>query len=285
MEFIIDIKNRMGVYTITNLVNRKVYFGSTTVCLHKRMIRHLSRLKSKKHRNKYLQRSFDKYGEENFYFEVLEIVDKKEDVRTREAFWLNAFWGSGRIYNLVKVDGYNVGDKPSNYLSEKYQGEELIDPDGNIILFEGTCANFARKHDICATGLYRLFNGISRHSQGWSLKKHNLPSFVSPEGVIYDRIYNIALFARKHNLNKSSLQQLVRHEIKYHNGWTLVGSYLPTLISPEGKIFERVCNLSSFAKKNNLSGSMLSSMILGNQRTHKGWTCVNPKTKKIILQD
>jgi len=122
MELIVDIKNQMGVYTITNLINRKIYFGSTTVCLHKRMIRHLSRLRNKKHHNKYLQRSFDKYGEEKFYFEVLEIVDKKEDVRKREKFWLNAFWGSKSLYNLVKVDGYNVGDKPSNYLSEKYQG-------------------------------------------------------------------------------------------------------------------------------------------------------------------
>ena len=63
-----------GIYKIVNKVNQKFYLGSS-VNLYKRMLRHFNSLRKNKHHNIYLQRAFNKYGEDNFEFVVIEECD------------------------------------------------------------------------------------------------------------------------------------------------------------------------------------------------------------------
>lgn len=60
-----------GIYTITNLINGKMYIGKA-YNIYKRWAMHLSLLRRNKSPNKYLQESWNKYGEINFAFEILE---------------------------------------------------------------------------------------------------------------------------------------------------------------------------------------------------------------------
>jgi hypothetical protein len=66
--------NYSGVYQIVNKFNNKVYIGGT-LNLRERIINHVSELKHHKHHSIHLQRAFDKYGIDAFYFEILEICD------------------------------------------------------------------------------------------------------------------------------------------------------------------------------------------------------------------
>lgn len=75
-----NITNEAGIYKIQNLVNGKIYIGSA-INLHIRFHNHWNSLRQHKHRNKHLQASWDKYGEENFTFEVLEIIEKEQLLR------------------------------------------------------------------------------------------------------------------------------------------------------------------------------------------------------------
>lgn len=60
----------IGIYRIVNKVNGKFYIGSSVNCnLRKRV--HFSKLRNKKHDNDHLQKSFNLYGEDNFYFEII----------------------------------------------------------------------------------------------------------------------------------------------------------------------------------------------------------------------
>jgi group I intron endonuclease len=61
-----------GIYEIVNLVNGKKYIGSAK-SLHSRFGNHRVRLVSGKHHNRYLQKSWIKYGAEAFAFRVLLI--------------------------------------------------------------------------------------------------------------------------------------------------------------------------------------------------------------------
>jgi group I intron endonuclease len=61
----------IGIYRIKNLVNEKCYYGSSKN-IEKRWKTHLNQLKNKKHINIILQRAWNKYGEDNFIFEIVE---------------------------------------------------------------------------------------------------------------------------------------------------------------------------------------------------------------------
>lgn len=63
-----------GIYKITNQINNKCYIGSA-VNLKLRLQRHYYELCKQLHNNKYLLQSFNKYGEEQFDIEILEIFE------------------------------------------------------------------------------------------------------------------------------------------------------------------------------------------------------------------
>ena len=62
-----EYKNYSCIYCIYNKVNGKKYIGSTRN-FKKRSETHLYRLRHGLHCNRYLQRSFNKYKEDNFEF-------------------------------------------------------------------------------------------------------------------------------------------------------------------------------------------------------------------------
>jgi group I intron endonuclease len=61
----------IGIYRIKNLVNEKCYYGSSKN-IQKRWKTHLNQLRNKKHINCILQNAWNKYGEDNFIFEIVE---------------------------------------------------------------------------------------------------------------------------------------------------------------------------------------------------------------------
>lgn len=91
----------MGIYFIENVTNGHMYIGSAKN-IDKRWWEHSWGLKNKRHHNAHLQSAWDKYGEENFDFGVIELVERLEDLTEREQFWLDEtrVYERGRGYNL-----------------------------------------------------------------------------------------------------------------------------------------------------------------------------------------
>lgn len=73
-----------GIYAILNIVNEKCYVGSTCR-LYVRWRDHLSGLRNNRNNSLLLQRAWNKYGQENFIFVVLEYTDWLVE---RERFWI-----------------------------------------------------------------------------------------------------------------------------------------------------------------------------------------------------
>lgn len=70
-----------GIYQIRNLINDKRYIGFT----HKfnaRWTDHKKKLNQNRHGNPHLQTAWNKYGSENFVFEILEVIKKCRRCRT-----------------------------------------------------------------------------------------------------------------------------------------------------------------------------------------------------------
>lgn len=90
-----------GIYRILNKVNNKMYVGST-VDFDTRWREHKTGLVGGRHFNPYLQRAWDKYGEGNFVFEVVEEVVEEDTVLLAcEQRYLDAWFPTGFLYNIA----------------------------------------------------------------------------------------------------------------------------------------------------------------------------------------
>ena len=74
----------MGVFGIKNTRNDKVYVGSGTD-LPARLNRHKAELRFKSHKNRELQESWNALGESAFDFEVLDVLNHEEILKTDPA--------------------------------------------------------------------------------------------------------------------------------------------------------------------------------------------------------
>lgn len=90
-----------GIYKITNLKNQKFYIGQSKN-LNNREHSHFYKLEKNDHHNEILQKSFNKYGRENFIFEVLEKIDFDDFLNEREKYWIDFYGGlnNKKIYNM-----------------------------------------------------------------------------------------------------------------------------------------------------------------------------------------
>lgn len=82
----ITLEKKCGIYQIRNIRNDKVYIGQSKKLMYRKK-QHLRELVDEKHYNRYLQRSFKKYGENAFVFEILEYCNE-EYLNDRERYWI-----------------------------------------------------------------------------------------------------------------------------------------------------------------------------------------------------
>ncbi len=99
-----------GIYKIENTRNGRCYIGSA-VHLVNRWATHRRALRKGEHRNRYLQRAWDKYGEDAFGFEVLEAVADQAHLVAREQAHIDEWAAKGKLYNLAPNAGSNLGTK------------------------------------------------------------------------------------------------------------------------------------------------------------------------------
>lgn len=94
-----EIRNS-GIYRITCIANNHFYYGSS-INLKSRIKNHLSKLRAKCHRNKRLQRIFDKYGESSLTFEVVKYCDPSF-ILDEEQEYLDEYISNENCVNFCK---------------------------------------------------------------------------------------------------------------------------------------------------------------------------------------
>lgn len=99
-----------------NKINGKIYIGSS-INVSSRWNEHRRTLNNNTHHNKYLQRSWEKYGKDSFNFSIIEIVDNTENLLAREQFYLDHF----QCY--LPANGYNNSRTAGNCLGVKHSDE------------------------------------------------------------------------------------------------------------------------------------------------------------------
>jgi len=100
--------HKIGVYCITNLINNKIYIGSTTNSFRKRFNQHKCDFKKNKNGCQILCKAFEKYGINNFEFKIM-CVTQKTDCLKMEQFYID----KGTDYNCAMIAGNLSGVKHS----------------------------------------------------------------------------------------------------------------------------------------------------------------------------
>lgn len=138
-----------GIYCVLNIINNKKYIGST-INIKNRIKHHLRKLKSNKHHNPRLQASFNKYGEKNFIFFILELVNTSNELLKREQYYIDKF-DSKNLFNIHLITNSSLGVKRSDKTKEKIR-----------------LANLGLKHPEWRNKIKSVSQGKENH---WTKKK------------------------------------------------------------------------------------------------------------------
>ena len=98
----------MGVYYIKNLIDNKYYIGSSKN-IDTRLKTHKQHLLKGCHNCRTLQKDFDRLGEDNFKFDILEVINDEEYLTAYEKYYIYKY------NSIVKYTGYNEIFPTSNY--------------------------------------------------------------------------------------------------------------------------------------------------------------------------
>lgn len=274
-----EAPSESGIYQIRCAPTGKIYVGSA-VNMRARWQQHRSQLRKGTHVNAYLQNAWDRYGEANFEFSVLERTPRAELLR-REQHWIDTTRAALRSH------GYNIFDtagSPGAAFAQKWEG--FIDPNGQEVIINNL-QEFCRQNNLSFTVMRSLAAGHrNRGHKGWShrnsvrkrdyIKIHH--GFIGPDGNEVGPITNLAEFCRKHGLDDTHMLAVARGKICSHRGWTHVNARKPSdvktytgYINPQGERIV-ITNLAEFCRNNNLHPVKMHKLKSGKIRQYKGWT-------------
>lgn len=134
--WVYDIPKKAGVYKISNKITKNFYIGSSKN-LYNRGKTQFSKYRLNYNVNKNLQDEFNIYGEENFVFEVLEIVNNAttKKLYQKEQYYIDLLKPH---FNIAKIAGSNKGYKMSyNTLKKRSEKQSIkiiqLDLNNNFI--------------------------------------------------------------------------------------------------------------------------------------------------------
>ena len=206
------------IYIIRNTINSKVYIGQTKVSLKLRFQNHLSAARNGK--DYVIGKAIRKYGEENFYIELLEECTI-EELNERERYWISYFNSTDNKF------GYNISIGGNVIRATKELDSNLI-----INMFNSGIPAY-KIAKILHTGVPNITNLLKESNiiYGLDLQKTN----KLEESMIIDLYldgYSTIDIGRKFNKNKSTIRRiLLRNNIKLRTFEETknLGRNLPTL--------------------------------------------------------
>jgi group I intron endonuclease len=180
-----------------NIKTRQKYFGES-IRLNERLIVHRQKLNNNNHFNILLQNSWNKYGEENFIFFIVEYCEEK-DLKYIECNYIEKFGNldNGLLYNLTKhsVDKFTHSDETKLKLSDsKSKKKYIICLADNSIVKVTSLKKFCKSIKlvyitIIKTDLFQNFNKYNydiRHN--YILKSYDRYDTNIPDILDYDSI-------------------------------------------------------------------------------------------------
>lgn len=206
-----------GIYSITNKINNKTYYGSSNNCVMRFYI-HKCRLKKNNHINKHLQSSFNKYGENNFEFKI-EVETLPENLQNIEQYYLDWIKLNPKEFYNITYDAF----APSRGMKRKPLTDLQKQRLREVNLGKKHTEETKKKHSIASSGKNNPMYGKPSPNKGcispmrdkiiYTLK--NVQTHEIFKGSRFD-------FKNKHQLNPTGVWRLLKGYIKIYKNWILI---------------------------------------------------------------
>ena len=226
-----------GIYKITNKINGKCYIGQSND-IHRRWKQELA---PNAKLNPHLARAFEKYGIDNFEFEIIEEC-QREQLNEREQFYIEIYHsidpklgynktegGDGNLgrhfimseEQKEKIRKANTGRKYTDdkLVNVRYACQHKIDPNQIVIYCYETNKYYlsigkaAKELGICKDSIRHVINGHDKHALNYRFCKitDNINEFIESCQQIdnYLKIHNITLKQYYARLGKPNKKQVL----------------------------------------------------------------------------
>jgi hypothetical protein len=232
---------KLFIYKTTNRINGKIYIGlHTTYNIDDGYIGS----------GKWLKKAIKKYGVENFDREILEECENIEDLLNKEVFWIRKL---GATNNKI---GYNIS-----------KGGEFTPAGKNNIL-----SKIIYVYDMNNDYIENIYYG-ARETASYIFSNCNKYSLVKRiikrDKGFYKNLYFSIIKKTKEEIIIEKENR--KKEISYSRAISQGRKSNIVAINPDGKVFDKICNVSEFSKKNKLDRKSIESCLSGKYKSHKGW--------------
>jgi group I intron endonuclease len=281
-----------GIYSFKNLANGKQYIGSS-INIENRIRQHLCALIHNKHHSILFQYAFNKYGWEYFEATIMEECTL-EELHEREQFYLDTIrpFDSSIGYN-ISMDAIAPTRGRKINLSDESMQKKRDRMLGNTITLgyhhtDDTRQRMSNSRKGRSPSEETLRKSREAHIKTWA-------GLVSPDGIVYPEITNLAEFCKIHNLNSGNIQALYKGTREQCKGWTTVDKYYVKkersdkgkktgrkekrakvwegyLISPDGEKYKDIVDLRWFCEEQNINYCCIQRLYRNpGKRIYRGW--------------
>lgn len=266
-----------GVYQIKNVITNDIYVGS---CSHKngfklRWSNHIRSLKKGTHHSIILQRAWNKYGEQNFKFEILEQCESEKCIEL-EQYYFDAL---SPKYNVLKVAGSSLGRKLTLEHIEKLKNRSYDWMKGDN--------NWNKSDDKREFYRQKLLNNPIYINEIGREKISNYHKGVPKTDIQKMRmsLSKLGVPKSKEHIEKIKISKKIwaeenmRGNKNYFYGKKFIGEYNPNFSGYfrfKNKLTneEIICSQTEFKIKYNFDSGKVSALCLGKRKSHHKWICL-----------
>lgn len=193
-----------GVYMIKCLSTNKVYIGSAK-SIRRRLRVHLHHLRHNKHHSVHLQRAWDKYGEQDFEWCVLDECPLEDKILWEQQY-MDLYKSANRDY------GYNMNPRADGQTDRKWTPEQRLRQ--SISKIGTKCSEESKQ---------RRREAWIIHGEEWIKQSQEQRGvsydFISPTGQRFTG-KGVGALAKEWNVDRATFSRLAHHKInRTRDGW------------------------------------------------------------------
>jgi group I intron endonuclease len=228
-----DIMKISGIYKIVNKLNGKIYYGSSNDIIG-RFNQHKSLLNRQKHQNIHLQRAWNKYGKDNFDFNIVELTNEDKLVLIEQKYL--------SLCKLSPSKFYNIGYDSNSAMRGKIHTEETKRKISISVSKSLKGMKFSPQH---IQNLKKSHTGLKHSTE---TKQKMSESHKGEKAYQYGK--KLSVEERKKLGNKSKFKFF--H--KEHG--------------------QKICRMIDLSIDFQLNGKGISTICRGTRKSYKGWKCL-----------